>query len=55
MNETEINARLQTLQAQRDEMANRCVIMAGMLAVKDARIKELESPKPPVLKEVPRD
>lgn len=55
MSETEINARINTLEAQRNEHANRCVVMAGMIAVRDARIKELEAqlPKPaPELKDV---
>ena len=58
MNENEINARIATLESQRNEQANRVVVMAGMLAMKDARIKELEAaqePKKPVLAEVPRD
>ena len=60
MNEIEVNARIATLESQRNEQANRVVVMAGMLAMRDARIKELEAaqaPKdgPPVLKEVPRD
>ena len=58
MNEIEVNARINALEAQRNEHANRCVVMAGTLAMRDARIKELEAaqePKKPVLAEVPRD
>ncbi len=58
MNEAEFNARLAALEAQRNEQANRVVMMAGMMAVKDARIKELEAqlPKPaPELKEVAKE
>ena len=59
MNEIEVNARIATLESQRNEQANRVVVMAGLLAMRDARIKELEAAqepkKPPVLAEVPRD
>ena len=58
MNEIEVNARISTLESQRNEQANRVVVMAGLLAMRDARIKELEAaqePKKPVLQEVPRD
>ena len=58
MNEIEVNARIATLESQRNEQANRVVVMAGLLAMRDARIKELEAaqePKKPVLQEVPRD
>lgn len=33
VNETEIDGRLMMLQQQRDEAMNRCVILAGQLAV----------------------
>ena len=58
MSETEVNARIGALAAQRNEALDRVVILAGMLAMKDARIKELEAqlPKPvPELKEVKSD
>ena len=43
MDPLEIDARINTLVAQREASNNQVVMMAGMMAVKDARIKALEA------------
>lgn len=42
MNEVEVDARLMMLANQRDEAMNRCVILAGQLAVLQKELEQLK-------------
>lgn len=45
MDMVEVDGRIMMLQQQRDENANRCVVLNGTIAILQKQIEELKKPK----------